>query len=65
MQTDQSHRHVPCPTLVVERAHQAAVEDAWGFIEKHPLFTRTGPLGIRQVNVRGLVATAPPGRVAS
>ena len=29
-----------------------------GFIEKHALFTRTGPQGIRQVNVRGLVAAA-------
>ena len=28
------------------------------FIEKPALFTRTGPQGIRQVNVRGLVATA-------
>jgi ATP-dependent exoDNAse (exonuclease V) alpha subunit len=28
------------------------------FIEKHALFTRTGPQGIRQVNVRGLVAAA-------
>ncbi|MGH3340037.1 MAG: MobF family relaxase, partial [Propionibacteriaceae bacterium] len=28
------------------------------FIEKHALFTRTGPQGIRQVNVRGLIATA-------
>ena len=28
------------------------------FIEKHALFTRTGPHGIRQVNVRGLVAAA-------
>jgi uncharacterized protein YecT (DUF1311 family) len=28
------------------------------FIEKHALFTRTGPQGIRQVNVRGLVGTA-------
>ncbi len=28
------------------------------FIETHALFTRTGPQGIRQVNVRGLVATA-------
>jgi conjugative relaxase-like TrwC/TraI family protein len=32
--------------------------DALAFIEKHALFTRTGPQGIRQVNVRGLVATA-------
>jgi hypothetical protein len=41
---------------VIERAHQAAVKDALAFIEKHALFTRTGPQGIRQVNVRGLVA---------
>jgi conjugative relaxase-like TrwC/TraI family protein len=43
---------------VIERAHQAAVKDALRFIEKHALFTRTGPQGIRQVNVRGLVAAA-------
>jgi conjugative relaxase-like TrwC/TraI family protein len=43
---------------VIERAHQAAVKDALAFIEKHALFTRTGPQGIRQVNVLGLVATA-------
>jgi conjugative relaxase-like TrwC/TraI family protein len=43
---------------VIERAHQAAVKDALTLIEKHALFTRTGPQGIRQVNVRGLVATA-------
>jgi conjugative relaxase-like TrwC/TraI family protein len=43
---------------VIERAHQAAVQDALAFIEDHALFTRTGPQGIRQVNVRGLVATA-------
>jgi len=43
---------------VIERAHQAAVKEALAFIEKHALFTRTGPQGIRQVNVRGLVATA-------
>jgi arginase len=30
------------------RAHQAAVKDALAFIEKHALFTRTGPQGIRQ-----------------
>jgi hypothetical protein len=29
-----------------------------GFIEQQALFTRTGPQGIRQVNVRGLVAAA-------
>jgi TrwC relaxase len=43
---------------VIERAHHVAVQDALAFIEKHALFTRTGPQGIRQVNVRGLVAAA-------
>ena len=48
----------PAVTAVIERAHQAAVQDALRFIEEHALFSRTGPQGIRQVNVRGLVATA-------
>ena len=48
----------PAVAAVIERAHQTAVRDALAFIEKHALFTRTGPQGIRQVNVRGLVATA-------
>jgi conjugative relaxase-like TrwC/TraI family protein len=48
----------PAVAAAIERAHQAAVQDALTFIEKHALFTRTGPQGIRQVNVRGLVATA-------
>ena len=48
----------PKVAAVIERAHQAAVKDALAFIEKHALFTRTGPQGIRQVNVRGLVAAA-------
>jgi conjugative relaxase-like TrwC/TraI family protein len=48
----------PAVAAVIERAHQAAVRDALAFIENHALFTRTGPQGIRQVNVRGLVATA-------
>jgi conjugative relaxase-like TrwC/TraI family protein len=47
----------PAVAAVIERAHQAAVKDALAFIEEHALFTRTGPQGIRQVNVRGLVAT--------
>jgi conjugative relaxase-like TrwC/TraI family protein len=47
----------PAVAAVIERAHQAAAKDALAFIEKHALFTRTGPQGIRQVNVRGLVAT--------
>ena len=48
----------PAVAAVIEQAHQAAVKDALAFIERHALFTRTGPQGIRQVNVRGLVATA-------
>ena len=48
----------PKVAAVIERAHQAAVRDALAFIEEHALFTRTGPQGIRQVNVRGLVAAA-------
>jgi conjugative relaxase-like TrwC/TraI family protein len=48
----------PAVAAVIERAHQAAVKDALAFIESHALFTRTGPQGIRQVNVRGLVAAA-------
>ena len=42
----------PAVAAVIEQAHQAAVKDALTFIEKHALFTRTGPQGIRQVNVR-------------
>jgi conjugative relaxase-like TrwC/TraI family protein len=48
----------PAVAAVIERAHQAAVKDALAFIETHALFTRTGPQGIRQVNVGGLVAAA-------
>jgi conjugative relaxase-like TrwC/TraI family protein len=48
----------PPVAATIERAHQAAVKDALAFIEKHALFTRTGPQGIRQVNVQGLVAAA-------
>ena len=48
----------PTVAAAIERAHQAAVNDALSFIEQQALFTRTGPQGIRQVNVRGLVAAA-------
>src|SRR5215213_9963623 len=48
----------PAVAAAIERAHQAAVSDALTFIEKHALFTRTGPQGIRQVDVHGMVATA-------
>jgi conjugative relaxase-like TrwC/TraI family protein len=42
----------------IEQAHHAAVHDALRFLEQHALFTREGRQGIRQVNVRGLVAAA-------
>jgi hypothetical protein len=42
----------------IEGAHHGAVHDALRFLEEHALFTREGPQGIRQVNVRGLVAAA-------
>ena len=48
----------PAVAAVIEQAHKAAVQDALLFIEKHALFTRTGPQGIRQVNVLGLAAAA-------
>jgi conjugative relaxase-like TrwC/TraI family protein len=48
----------PAVAAEIERAHWAAVRGALAFIEKHALFTRTGPQGIRQVNVRGLVGAA-------
>src|SRR5215216_803655 len=48
----------PAVAAAIEQAHQAAVKDALAFIEEHALFTRTGPQGIRQVNVKGLVAAA-------
>ncbi len=48
----------PRTAAVIERAHQAAIKDAIGFIESKALFTRRGTNGVRQVDVRGLVATA-------
>jgi conjugative relaxase-like TrwC/TraI family protein len=48
----------PAVAAAIERAHQAAINDALSFIEQQALFTRTGPQGIRQVDVRGLVAAA-------
>ncbi len=46
----------PATAAVIERAHLAAVGDALRFIETHALFTRTGHNGVRQVDVKGLVA---------
>ena len=48
----------PAVAAGIEGAHRAAVRDALAFIETHALFTRTGQQGVRQVNVRGLVAAA-------
>ena len=48
----------PRTAMAIERAHRAAAADALRFIEEQALFTRTGPQGIRQVNVHGLVAAA-------
>src|SRR4051794_23252254 len=48
----------PAVSSLIEQAHQAAVADALRFLETHALFTREGTNGVRQVNVRGLVATA-------
>ena len=48
----------PSTAARIERAHRAAVADALAFIEAHALYTRTGTNGVRQVDVRGLVAAA-------
>lgn len=48
----------PRTAATIERCHQAAIADALRFVESHALFTRTGAKGVRQVNVRGLVAAA-------
>jgi conjugative relaxase-like TrwC/TraI family protein len=48
----------PHVAALIEEAHQAAVQDALRFIERHALFTRQGRNGVRQINVTGLVAAA-------
>ncbi|CAM3583859.1 MobF family relaxase [Nocardioides marinus] len=48
----------PKTAAVIERAHHAAIKDALDFIESTALFTRQGTNGVRQVDVRGLIATA-------
>ena len=42
----------------IRTAHDAAVADALDFLETHAIFTREGAGGARQVETRGLVATA-------
>ncbi len=48
----------PATAAAIERAHHAAVTDALTFLERHALFTRVGTDGVRQVEVRGLIAAA-------
>jgi DNA primase catalytic core len=48
----------PATAAAIERAHRAAVGDALRFIEQHALYTRLGTNGVRQVQVRGMVAAA-------
>ncbi|MFE6649624.1 MobF family relaxase [Nocardioides sp. NPDC057772] len=43
---------------VIERAHDAAVQDALAYVEREVLFTREGADGARQVETRGLIAAA-------
>ena len=42
----------------IERAHNAAVQDALAYLEKHATYTREGTDGARQVETRGLIGTA-------
>ncbi len=42
----------------IERAHNAAVQDALAYLEKHATWTREGHQGARQVETRGLIAAA-------
>ena len=42
----------------IQRAHDAAVQDALAFLEGHAVFTREGAGGARQVETHGLIAAA-------
>ncbi|WP_091414938.1 MobF family relaxase [Friedmanniella luteola] len=48
----------PKTAAQIEEAHHAAVADALRFLEQRALFSREGKGGVRQVDVRGLVAAA-------
>jgi conjugative relaxase-like TrwC/TraI family protein len=48
----------PHVAALIEQAHQAAVQNALRFLERHAIFTRQGRNGVRQVDVTGLVAAA-------
>lgn len=42
----------------IEKAHDAAVDDALRFLEDEALYSRAGHAGVRQIDVRGLVAAS-------
>ncbi|OCL37092.1 hypothetical protein BCR15_11520 [Tessaracoccus lapidicaptus] len=42
----------------IERAHDAAVDDALRFLEDEALYSRAGHAGVRQIDVRGLIAAS-------
>ena len=42
----------------IEAAHQAAIADTVGYLEREVAFTREGRAGVRQVEVTGLIAAA-------
>ena len=48
----------PDVARLIEQAHDAAVVEALAYVEREVLFTREGADGARQVETRGLVATA-------
>ncbi len=42
----------------IERAHDAAVDDALRFLEDEALYSRAGHAGVRQIDVAGLIAAS-------
>ena len=44
--------------VAIEAAHHAAVADAIGWLESSVAYTRSGRAGVRQIDVRGVVAAA-------
>jgi hypothetical protein len=53
----------PATAARLEQAHNQAVADTLEFIEDYALFTREGTNGVRQVDTKGLIATAFTHRV--
>jgi len=48
----------PAMAARIEAAHRAAVADTMSWLESHAAYTRLGHNGIRQAEVRGLIAAA-------